>query len=179
MMIFFKDRQVFWTLGYFSVSKFASYSVFLWNLLHRDGFIPFLALFCVSGGLMAGFLYLFPVSEVFLASYFLLWMRFIWAAACCFNCVRVCAQSALDDTFVSGSVWSLSAIQKHKSRTEGRIYINGDIKRLQQCSSALGVSQQSHGTTSLNPKLICPHRLQQAGRKELPIVFCFCLQLHK
>lgn len=53
------------------------------------------------------------------------------------------------------------------------------LKGCNNVARRCGVSQQSHGTTSLNPKLICPLGLQQAGRKELPIVFCFCLQLHK
>lgn len=134
---------------------------------------------CWSVGLIMGYciyiLLLFSGND----SCFLLWIAFP-CAACWFNCVRVGAQSAPDDTFVSGSVsghWMLFRNTKaaQKAVFTSTATLNGRNNVARRC----GVSQQSHGTTSLNPKLICPHRLQQGGRKEQPIVFCFCLQLHK
>lgn len=148
---------------YFSVSNFASYSVFLGSFraemdsshfsiilrIRRFNRRVSLSVSCLTSAL-------FNCCD----SHFLLWMRFIWAAAGCFNCVRVCAQSALDDTFVSGSVSGRWPLFRNTKAAQKAVFTStATLKGCNNVARRCGVSQQCHGTTSLNPKLICPHRL--------------------
>lgn len=185
MIIFFKDWQVFWIVGYYfgalirtgiSISKDPFAPVqwhFQWQHIVLIGGFNHGGTVCASCFRSASFQRQWLIFSIMNSVS-------IWAAVCWFNCVRVCAQSAPDDTFVSGSVsghWML--FRNTKAAQKAVFTSTATLKGRNNVARRCGVSQQSHGTTSLNPKLICPHRLQRGGRKELPIVFYFCLQLHK
>lgn len=77
--------------------------------------------------------------------------------------LRLCSctiSKALDDTFVSGSSSGLWGLFRNTKATQKAIFhINSNIKGCNNAAPRCSVCQQSDATTSLNPKLICLHRI--------------------